>query len=339
MLNRGILIISLDFELHWGVFKSVTADSPYMKNLLNTPIVIDRLLEVFEKRNISATWAVVGFLFAESSDVLKKFVPPVKPGYVSDKSNPFIVMTGHDENDDPIHFAPSLIRKIRSNPNQEVATHTFSHFLCSEEGATIEAFLSDLESAVNIAADYGIKYNCIVFPRDQLIREYINVLPARGIKVFRGGEKGWMYSKIKYLHEGKINKFRKFLNKFGRILDTYLPLTGSNTWDTNELKAYSSQPINVPASRFMRPYNPALKNLNWLKYLRIAHQIKHAARNGKMVHLHWHPHNFGSNIDENFKFLIKILDCFENCRTEYNMRSMTMSEYADLLLLIPSVAK
>ena len=67
MTRPGTLLISLDFELHWGVFQSVNESSPYMQNLLHTPEAIIRMLEVFEKRNIAVTWAVVGLLFAEFS--------------------------------------------------------------------------------------------------------------------------------------------------------------------------------------------------------------------------------------------------------------------------------
>jgi len=330
-MKNGILIISLDFELHWGVFESVNIGSPYMKNLYRTPEVIYRMLDLFEKRNIPVTWAVVGFLFGESRDMIKNFEPKKKPCYNKSGLNPYLVDTGNDENDDPIHFAPSVIKKIRSVPNQEIATHTFSHFQCRSEGATIESFLADLGSAIKIADKYGIKYKSIVFPRNQLIREFIDILPENGITTFRGAEKGWMYTGIKHFKSKRISNTRQFLNKLGRLLDSYIPLTGSNIWSLKELKTDPGQPVNVPASRFVRPYNSRMKNLEWLKLSRIKKQILYAAKRGKMVHLRWHPHNFGSDIEKNISLLEKIIDYFEYCKEEYNMKCMTMSEYSDII--------
>lgn len=331
MKQSGTFIISLDFELHWGVFGSVGPDSPYIKNLINTPLAIYRILELFKVRNISATWATVGFLFSESKHMLKDFEPSVKQIYDNSKSNPYLVEIGHNEKDDPIHFAPSIIKKIKSVPGQEIATHTFSHFLCRDKHASIEAFLSDLESAVKIAEMHGIKISSIVFPRNQLIYEFIEVLSQKHITIFRGAEKGWMYPGIRNKNDSSIKRTRLFLNKIGRFVDTYIPLTGANIWGLNELSIRPGMPINVPASRFLRPYNPRLEKMDWLKYLRIKYQIKHAAKNGKMFHLRWHPHNFGSYTEENISFLERILDYFEYCKETYGMQSRNMFEYSKLL--------
>ena len=93
-MRQGTLIISLDFELHWGVFQSVNESSPYMQNLLNTPEAISGMLEIFEKRNISATWAIVGLLFAESPAMIRKFEPSVKPAYKNPCENPYLLPLG-----------------------------------------------------------------------------------------------------------------------------------------------------------------------------------------------------------------------------------------------------
>lgn len=330
-MDNGALIISLDFELHWGVFRTVTPDSPYMINIYNSPVVIDKILEIFKRRNISATWAVVGMLFAESREMIEKFTPATKPSYEKSEHNPYLLKIGMNEIEDPIHFAPSIIKKIQSVPNQEIATHTFSHFISRENGATISAFLSDIDSALRIAQMYGIGIRSIVFPKNRLIREYLEVLPETGINVYRGAEKGWMYNKICSIHDRKPMRIRELLNKIGRLADTYLPITGSNTWGMEELLVQPGKATNVPASHFIRPYNPVLKYIEWVKFIRVRSQIEFAARNGRMVHIRWYPHNFGANLDKNIIMLNEILDCFEKCRLRYNMKSMTMSDFADSL--------
>jgi len=331
-MREGVLIISLDFELHWGVFRTVTLDSPYMRNINNTPLAIERILQVLKENKISGTWAVVGLLFAESRDMIEKFAPDVKPVYENYKHNPYLLQIGRNEVEDPLHYASSLIKKILLVPEQEIATHSFSHFLSREDGVTINAFLADIESAVKIAEVHGLKIRSIVFPKNRLIKEFIDVMPQMGINVFRGAEKGWMYNKICSIHDPKPSKIRAMLNKFGRLVDTYLPISGSNTWSMDELKAEPGKAINIPASRFLRPFNPALKCLEWAKFRRIKSQIEYAARTGRMFHLRWHPHNFGTNLDQNIILLTRILDCYEKCRLKYNMQSMTMSAFADSIV-------
>ena len=53
-------IISLDFELKWGVLEF---DERYNKNLLVARQVIPKILTLFKEYQIKATWAVVGLLF------------------------------------------------------------------------------------------------------------------------------------------------------------------------------------------------------------------------------------------------------------------------------------
>ena len=70
-MKVGVFIISLDLELHWGVFRTVTYESPYMRNINNTPLAIERILQVLKEYKMSATWAVVGLLLADSHDMIE----------------------------------------------------------------------------------------------------------------------------------------------------------------------------------------------------------------------------------------------------------------------------
>ena len=58
----GKLVISLDFEKYWGMRDHQSIDD-YRENLDNVDEVVVRLFEFFQKYEIHATWAVVGFLF------------------------------------------------------------------------------------------------------------------------------------------------------------------------------------------------------------------------------------------------------------------------------------
>ena len=87
--------------------------------------------------------------------------PAKKPLYFNQNLSPYPHLShiGRDEQEDPFHFAPSLIKLIASSPHQEVASHTFSHYYCLERGQDIETFRarshSGEERREQIHAIYG----------------------------------------------------------------------------------------------------------------------------------------------------------------------------------------
>ena len=71
---NGVFMISLDFEMYWGIRDRKSIDS-YKSNLDGVGYAINNILEVFYKNSIHATWATVGFLFFKSLTHLKKSIP------------------------------------------------------------------------------------------------------------------------------------------------------------------------------------------------------------------------------------------------------------------------
>ena len=80
----GTFVVSLDFELHWGVRDHRTV-AEYRENLLGVRRAIPALLALFSEFGIRATWATVGFLFFESIDELRAALPTELPRYVDRK--------------------------------------------------------------------------------------------------------------------------------------------------------------------------------------------------------------------------------------------------------------
>ena len=76
----GKLLVSLDFELFWGMLDQCALED-YQDNVLGGRTAIPKLLELFQKYGIHATWATVGFLFAESYQELQSYFPEEKPSY------------------------------------------------------------------------------------------------------------------------------------------------------------------------------------------------------------------------------------------------------------------
>jgi hypothetical protein len=319
----GALVISLDFELHWGVRDKCAVNGAYCDNLLGARKAIPRMLDLFEEFDVAATWATVGFLFAESRREREEFSPRIRPNYQDAGLNPYAEMTGEDEARDPLHYAGSLIRLIRSRAKQEIATHTFSHYYCLEPGETREAFAADLGSAIAIARHHSIDMRSIVFPRNQFHPGYEELLKQAGITSYRGNETNWMY-------RPRPRSQETLAIRAPRLLDHYVSLSGSKVLPWNEVLQPNGL-CNVRSSMFLRPYSERRKGLEQARLRRISAGIHGAAEQRGIFHLWWHPHNFGAQTDQNLEFLRRVLEVFAECRSKHGMRSFSMASVAELL--------
>src|SRR5260370_11417816 len=115
----GTFIVSLDFELFWGVRDHRTLVD-YGANILGVRKSIPAMLELFRCYDIHATWAAVGFLFFEKKADLIANCPRLKPGYARESLSPYcdVATVGEDETADPYHYGKSLLELIRSCPGQ-----------------------------------------------------------------------------------------------------------------------------------------------------------------------------------------------------------------------------
>lgn len=316
-METGVFVISLDFEIHWGVSDHHTIES-YNENLRNVPAIVKRSLQIFREKGIHATWATVGMLFCKSKEELFAYVKPEnRPDYARKEVSNYIVaeQAGNNEQDDPYHYAPSLIKEIIRTPGQELATHTFSHYYCLEPGQTPEAFFHDLGAAIAVAKKENIELHTIVFPANQFKKDHLTMCERQGIKCYRGNYPSWMYQLKAKAEEG-------LWKRFCRLLDTYLPVNGSRYVEP----VRDGGLLNIPSSCFLRPYSKKLSFLEGLRVLRIKREMTGAAKRKKIYHLWWHPHNFGQNMEKNFSILIKVLEHYKKLEQRYNMQSLTMDE-------------
>jgi peptidoglycan/xylan/chitin deacetylase (PgdA/CDA1 family) len=313
----GILTISLDFELYWGVRDKRTLAS-YSQNLAGVHQAIPQILALFDKHGIHATWATVGLLFCrDAHEAITRYAPDTRPNYESANLSPYAYLQNGQNLDAKYHFAPELIDLIASHAHQEIATHTFSHYYCLEKGQTLEAFKADVEAAKVLARERNLETCSIVFPRNQWNQDYLSALNELGIKCYRGNERSWAYRAVE-------NEEQSLLRRAGRLVDTYLNLCGHQTYPLIDQNPY--MPYNFPSSRLLRAYKKRLAPLEGLRLRRIRKSMLHAAKNGEIFHLWWHPHNFGVDIRENMKFLAKVLQEFERLHSSYGMQSANMAE-------------
>lgn len=317
----GCLTISIDFELHWGVLPSYTV-AQYKKNLEGTPYAVEKSLELFQEYSIHATWATVGFLFFENVADLKAHSPADLPDYDNPGMNTYVYLNSlHDEYSGGFHFAPELIGKIKDTPNQEIGTHTFSHYFCLEKGQNSEQFKADLNAAITTARRYDIELKSIVFPRDQFNKNYVNICTELGISNVRG-------CTDHYIYRPKDRKTDKRIDiRILRLLDSYTNITGHHMSKPTVIEGI----VDIPSSRKYRPYAHRIKTLEKFKINRIKKEMTVAAQNKQTYHLWWHPHNLGNHVDENIDQLQEIFQHYKYLESHYGMQSLNMSEIGDLL--------
>lgn len=314
--NPGEFVISLDFELLWGVRDHATRDG-FRTNALGARRAIPLMLERFANNGIAATWATVGMLFAANRDELLAALPPaeLRPCYANPalSNYGYLDEVGPDERRDPMYYAASLIQRIADCPGQEIGTHTMSHFYCLEPGATAAAFDADLKAACALAQARGLTLRSIVFPRNQYALEHLEIAHRHGLTRYRGNPPGWAYLP----GSGTAQHLpRRAL----RLLDAHTGLLGPHL--------YTPRDANVRASIFLRPCAGRLTTLHTRHLAVIQKAMSEAARTGQGLHLWWHPHNFGIETEANLEALDRLIGHFIRLKGEYGMVSRSMDPRA-----------
>ena len=302
MIDKSVFIISLDVELLWGAVLY-----PFHKtvNLLKKDDTkgrgcIDTLLNLFEKHNIPATWAVVGHLFLDHCEkedgIPHKDMPRFKENWYS--TDPCT-----DIQKDPLYYGTDIVEKILSNRiEHEIGYHSFSHVVfseCSREVAEAEIKMSD-----KLAKEFGITLKSFVFPENKI--GHVDILKENGFKIYRGEN----------LRRGNINQnilirvFNFGINKM--IAQPAEPKWRDGIWE-------------IPSSMFF--CDPKIK-FSLLPRAEIG--LYRAIRSKKVFHIWLHPHNllmYPSLKDDLDKFLALV----SKRRDEGKIEVMTMGEFAGVL--------
>lgn len=314
-MEKGKIVISLDFELLWGVFDKVNYKDR-IGYFENTREVIPKILKVFTENEIASTWATVGMLFNKDWNDWENNFPSIVPNYNNTALSPYNFGNEVSSREtERLCFSLDLIQQIINTPRQELATHTYSHYYCSEKGQTASAFKADLEKAVFSAKKLGVELKSLVFPRNQLNEDYLKICFDLGIQNVRSNPESWYWEET---------QDSSLLKKIFRTGDAYFG-RNNKSYSLSELKKEPGKPLEQPASRLLRPYS-VNKALNKLKLERIKSEMRTAAKKNQVYHLWWHPHNFGEHPNESMSDLCEIIGCFHECRTQFGFESLNMQE-------------
>ena len=104
------------------------------------------------------------------------------------------------------------------------------------------------------------------------------------------------------------------------------------SYPLSDIKVVHGEPLQLPASRFLRPWSPNSELANKLRLRRSCQEIRIAAQRKEVYHLWWHPENFGDYPEQNVKDLEVLLLQYKKCKDIYGMTSWNMGEYIDHFL-------
>lgn len=299
--NRPIFIVSLDTELIWGIVHTNTDKSLLINDEKHCRGAIDTLLNIFEKYNIPATWAVVGHLFLDHCEcedgIPHKEMPRFKKDwYLCDPC------TGIQR--DQLYYGKDIIEKILSNTvEHEIGYHSFSHVIFSECSRDVAE--AEIKEGLKLAKQFGITFKSFVFPQDKM--GHIDVLKENGFRIYRGS----------IFKRGNMNQ-RVLVRKINGVIDLMIakpvePRLIDGIWE-------------IPSSMLFYDLFPFAITL--LPRAKIG--IHRAIKSNKVFHVWLHPQNLlyqpslAKNLDTLLAFVSKKRD-------EGKIEVMTMGELADAL--------
>jgi len=219
--HKGTFCISLDTELLWG--RRDVGYEKFIKRARAVRSVIKKLLVIFDRYNIHATWAIVGSLFL-----------PTRKHIGSDS-----LWRGID-----------IVKEIRKHKNQEIACHSFTHPEFTK--ITHKQAEEEIQQCVYIAKTNNISLKSFVFPRNLIA--HLDVLKKYKFDAYRGpeGPKNKITQMIDYLllvpHSSKISKTDSLLNIPGTMY--YLSTRGFRKYI----------PRQVRVNKAINGINRAIKN-------------------------------------------------------------------------------
>jgi peptidoglycan/xylan/chitin deacetylase (PgdA/CDA1 family) len=306
--DKPVVVISLDFELRWGMHDKLGLDfDRYRKNLEGSLEVVPALLRALSERNICATWACVGATGCQDWNEYFRRAPR-SPQY----ENPALRVDPRYADLDPhgrLHFAPDLIQMIHGTPGQELGTHTFSHLYLREPGITAKDAEADLAAASLLCIErFDAPPKSLVFPRNQYA--FLDIIRASSIRIWRGNPSPWYYN---------CNEVRTshLLPRALRLLDSLNPLV------------HLSSPLDGDMTRASIFLRTDLPGPTWaLHKARIERELDSLCPL-EIFHLWWHPHSLGVQTAKRLTRVCQILDFVAEKRERGLLDSQNMGELID----------
>ncbi|WP_255171684.1 polysaccharide deacetylase family protein [Natrononativus amylolyticus] len=299
----GSVVISLDAELGWGFHD---LESPPEERVESGRRGWETLLCLFEEFDVRATWAVVGHLMLEECDGRHADHPAPEGWFERERT------TWADRPD--LRFGPDLVRGIvDSDVDHELASHSFSHVLFGQSETTPELARAELERCFALAADWDLRLESFVFPRNDV--GHLSALADLGFRAYRG-------------RSPTPDGFRGVLE----TTFTSRSLLVEPVVDEHGL-------VNVPASLFLFGFEGPARSVAESVWddpmVALARRgIDRAAREDGVFHVWLHPNNLRNERDDDrMRAILRYLD---RQRAETGLTVETMADVAGRLTSTPA---
>ena len=287
-LDKGILTISLDFELIWGTLDLFGPERFRRQCEIEREQVVDRLLDLLDEFHISATWCVVGHLFLDHCIEHDGHKHPniVRPQHSWCKQDWFYHDPCEAREGKSIFLGRSLVEKIVvcATP-QEIGCHSFSHVIFGDAGCSRETAESEIAACVELARDMGIKLHSFAFPRNRV--GHLDVLRDYGFSCYRGPDSD------PYQQLPKLRILRRLAHLWDVLTAKEPPIVFP------EKKNFELW--NVPGSMIYFPIHGLRRFIPVSRRVKRAIKgLEAAAREKGVFHLWFHPTNLSDQSDAMF---------------------------------------
>jgi peptidoglycan/xylan/chitin deacetylase (PgdA/CDA1 family) len=324
-LDRGVLTISIDFELIWGTL-DLFGPEGFSRAVRAERDLLPRLLDLFAEFEVPATWCILGHLFLGSCCPDGQRIHPeiVRPSHHWVRGDWFASDPCGNEDSHPLFYGRSLVERIRDCPvPQEIGCHSFSHVIFGDAGCSTATAESEVAECVRLAREMGIDLRSFAFPRNSV--GHLDVLRAHGFQCYRGPEPARRAGQ-------PWNNVLKRLSHLWAVLRAAEPpvvlpeRTASGLW-------------NIPGSMIYFPMH------GFRRYIPLAVRVKRAvkgleaaARERRVFHLWFHPTNLADKPEKMFAGLRAILEHAADLRRRDRLRILSMGQILTLAESVKPVA-
>jgi len=310
-LERGAFVVSIDTELAWGEAHKRDG-SVAGHHFEREREVVDGILDVFARHEISATWAVVGHLFLDSCAGHPDLAQPTYDWLDGDWLD---VDPRADVDAAPFYYGRDIVERLTACPvRQEVGSHSFSHVIVDDPGCSPDVFAGELAAARLVAEPLGVELRSFVYPRNAIA--HLETLQAAGFTSYRGGRP-----------EKPFAGLSGWRRKAALLADRVVPLPGSAV----QPEHHDSGLWNIPQTYLFAPVTaghhlpPAL----WAR--RPIGRLRQAARTRSLFHLWFHPYNVTADPQRALDALDRICRAAARLREQGRLDVVTMTELAERL--------
>jgi len=251
--------------------------------------IVRRLLSLFGRYRIKATWAFVGHLFLERCRRTGRdsHNSVLQPNYRRHSEGWLVYDPYSDVKTDPLYYAPDIVDAVvKAHPRHEVASHTFTHVILGDPGCSREVAYSQLEACRRLASERNLPMTSVVFPRNSV--GHLDVLCELEFTGFRGIEQSW------YRSVYALSGLRKACHYLDRLAALTPPAyTRLSCYRNN---ADGLWLVNLPASMLYAPYG-GVWNLVPLsrRVLQAKKGVLAAVSKKGLFHLWFHPSNLATS--------------------------------------------